>query len=53
MREARSSFCEQKEAKKLSIHWRFRTLRPSAVPRRTGFFGSFFAKKELLPLAAL
>jgi hypothetical protein len=49
MSEARSSFCEQKEAKKLFIRWSVRGLRSSAAPRRKGFFGSFFAKKELLP----
>jgi hypothetical protein len=46
---SKSSFCEQKEAKKLFNHWCVRDLRDSTVARRMSFFGSFFAKKELLP----
>jgi hypothetical protein len=44
-----SSFCEQKEAKKLFNPWRLATPQRIAAARRTGFFGSFFAKKEPLP----
>jgi hypothetical protein len=46
-----SSFCEQKEAKKLFVHWRLVYVgRPvSRRPRVQGeksFFGSFFQKKN-------
>ncbi|HTN12232.1 MAG TPA: hypothetical protein VL154_14785 [Acetobacteraceae bacterium] len=49
MSEARSSFCEQKEAKKLFIPWSPGGLRVPAAAKGLSFFGSFFPKKELLP----
>jgi hypothetical protein len=52
--QGRSSFCEQKEAKKLhdgAQHpwgWRPCPLRPSEVARRMKFFARFFSKKRRL-----
>jgi hypothetical protein len=47
-RKGSTSFCEQKEAKKLSIHWSVRSLRRSAVARRIKSFLVLFFKKEHL-----
>jgi hypothetical protein len=53
-KQGKSSFCEQKEAKKLHDGasrpwgWRLRPLRPPEVARRMKFFARFFTKKRRL-----
>jgi NAD(P)-dependent dehydrogenase (short-subunit alcohol dehydrogenase family) len=47
-RNEESSFCEQKEAKKLFIPWSVPSRHPSAAPRRVKVFWVFFPKKNIL-----
>jgi hypothetical protein len=51
-REARFSFCEQKEAKKLFILWSVQTLHPINATRRIKVFASFFQKEAFTCLLA-
>jgi hypothetical protein len=54
MRKERTSFCEQKEAKKLLFNGPWVAVPPTPVAQhKKSLFGSFSSEKELLILASL